>query len=232
MHRRFENPELLLRALTHRSFTFEQGMERHESNERLEFLGDAVLGLLINEFLVREQPGVDEGSLTKTKSLLASRAILASVARSVRLGEALRLSRNEEESGGRERESILADAFEAVVGAVFLDGGLDPARELLDVVLLERQDEFLADASHRNYKSLLQEMVQSHYKTPPRYRVGGTSGPDHSKDFFVEVMVQGEVVGVGRGRSKKDAEQDAARDAWERLRGRAPFEADEHDEPD
>jgi ribonuclease III len=190
-------------------------MDRGHSNERLEFLGDSVLGLLINEALIRDFPEEDEGRLTKMKSLLVSRVVLAQVAKALDLGAVLRLSRNEKESGGRERESILADAFEAVLGALFLDGGLQRSRQLIAANLLSRRDEFLSDDSTRNYKSILQEKVQSFYKTPPRYRVGGTFGPDHSKDFLVEVMIQGEVMGTGRGRSKKDAEQEAARTAYE-----------------
>lgn len=199
-------------------------MEREASNERLEFLGDAVLGLALNVALVAEFPDENEGTLTKLKSLLASRVVLASVAADLQLGAVLRLSANEEETGGRTRDSILADAFEAVLGAVYLDGGLLPARKLVAGRVLARKEEFLADDSHRNFKSILQERVQSVYKLPPRYRVEATRGPDHSKDFEVEVLVQGLVVGHGRGRSKKDAEQDAARAALARLgEGEAGF---------
>ncbi|MBM4116303.1 ribonuclease III [bacterium] len=221
---RFKDPALLLLALTHRSWAFQEGMEREASNERLEFLGDAVLGLAINVALVAEFPEENEGTLTKLKSLLASRVVLASVAGDLGLGAVLRLSANEEETGGRTRDSILADAFEAVLGAVYLDGGLLPARKLVASRVLARKEEFLADDSHRNFKSLLQERVQSVYKLPPRYRVEATWGPDHSKDFEVEVLVQGQVVGRGSGRSKKDAEQDAARAALARLgEGEAGF---------
>ncbi len=210
---RFKDPELLYLALTHRSFAFQEGMERIASNERLEFLGDAVLGLSLNEALIREFPEEQEGSLTKLKSLLASRVVLAAVAQDLDLGPVMRLSGNEEDSGGRDRDSILADAFEAVLGAVYLDGGLEPASKLVAKVLLSRKEEFQADDSHRNYKSILQELVQSLQKVPPRYRVGATHGPDHSKNFEVEVLVRGRILGSGSGRSKKDAEQDAARDA-------------------
>ncbi len=219
---RFKDPELLFLALTHRSFAFQEGMERVASNERLEFLGDAVLGLSINEALIREFPEEQEGSLTKLKSLLASRVVLAAVAQELQFGPVLRLSVNEEESGGRERDSILSDAFEGVLGAVYLDGGLEPASKLVATVLLARKEEFLADESHRNHKSILQELVQSMYKVPPRYRIGATHGPDHSKDFEVEVLVQGRILGSGSGRSKKDAEQDAARDALESFDTPAP----------
>jgi ribonuclease-3 len=174
-----------------------------------------VIGLLINESLISEFPTEDEGILTKAKSVLASRVVLGEVAGSLDLGAALRLSANEEESGGRVRESILADGFEAIVGAIYLDGGIEPSRRLIQRHLWKYKDELLADDSHRNYKSQLQERVQSLYKSPPRYRVFSTSGPDHSKDFIVEVLVQGDVAGKGSGRSKKDAEQDAARQALE-----------------
>lgn len=214
---RFKDPELLFLALTHRSFAFQEEMERYASNERLEFLGDAVLGLSINEALIREYPEQNEGNLTKLKSLLASRVVLSAVAGDLELGAVLRLSGNEEESGGRERDSILADAFEAVLGAIYLDGGLEPAGKIVGDLLLSRKEEFQADESHQNYKSILQEKVQSVYKLPPRYRVEATHGPDHSKDFEVEVLVQGEVLGRGHGRSKKDAEQDAAREALQRF---------------
>jgi ribonuclease-3 len=192
-------------------------MEREASNERLEFLGDAVLGLALNVALVSEFPDENEGTLTKLKSLLASRVVLASVAGDLGFGAVLRLSANEEETGGRQRDSILADAFEAVLGAIYLDGGFVPARKLVAARILARKEEFLADDSHRNFKSLLQERVQSVYKLPPRYRVEGTHGPDHSKAFEVEVLVRGQVVGRGSGRSKKDAEQNAARAALARL---------------
>jgi ribonuclease-3 len=223
---RFRQPQLLLRSLMHRSYAFEAGLDRGESNERLEFLGDSVLGLLINEALVREYPDKDEGTLTKTKSLLASRAVLARVAEDLQLGEVLRLSANETDSGGRQRDSILADGLEALLGALYLDGGLEPARRVVASRILEREGEFLTDASHRNYKSMLQERVQSLYKSPPRYRVGATTGPDHSKHFLVEVLVQGEVIGRGQGRSKKDAEQSAARQALAHFAGRSEPESD------
>ncbi len=214
---RFKDESLLILALTHRSFAFQEGNDRCDSNERLEFLGDSVIGLLINEALIREHPLENEGVLTQAKSVLASRVVLGEVAETIGLGAALRVSTNEDESGGRERESILADAFEAVLGAIYLDGGLDPARDLIRRMLWIRKDDFLDDESHRNYKSQLQERVQSRYKSPPRYRISSTSGPDHSKAFVVEVLVQGEVAGTGSGRSKKDAEQDAAKLALDRF---------------
>lgn len=218
---RFRDPELLFLALTHRSYAFQHGMERFASNERLEFLGDAVLALSINESLIHEFPESNEGKLTKLKSLLASRPVLSAVAADMALGAVLRLSANEEESGGRERDSILADAFEAVLGAMYLDGGLEPSRRLVADRILARKEEFQADESHRNFKSILQERVQCVYKSPPRYRVERTHGPDHSKAFDVEVLVQGEVIGHGSGRSKKDAEQDAARAALDRFADQA-----------
>lgn len=222
----FKDPELLFLALTHRSYAFQEGMERFASNERLEFLGDAVLALSINETLIHEFPEHDEGKLTKLKSLLASRPVLSAIATDMQLGAVLRLSANERESGGQERNSILADAFEALLGAVYLDGGLSPALKLVKEQLLARKEEFQADDSHRNFKSILQERVQSIFKTPPRYRVEATHGPDHSKDFEVEVLVQGQVLGRGQGRSKKDAEQDAAREAITRFEELRPLTDD------
>ncbi|MCP4549013.1 MAG: ribonuclease III [bacterium] len=208
---KFKRPELLVHALTHRSFAYQEGHNRTHSNERLEFLGDAVLGLLINEALISQFEDANEGRLTKVKSLLVSRVVLAQVGKSLGLGDVIRISDNEAESGGRDRDSIISDAVEAILGAIYLDSGLDAARQLIHGSLLSRQEEFLSDASTRNYKSLLQEMVQAKFKMPPRYRIGATFGPDHSKDFMVEVLIRGDVVGSGRGRSKKDAEQDAAR---------------------
>jgi len=214
---RFSREELLIQALTHRS----AGVS---NNERLEFLGDALIGFIIAEALWERFPKADEGTLSRMRASLVKRESLARLARDLKLGDSLRLGTGELRTGGHARDSILADALEAVLGAVYLDGGLLPARKLVAARVLARKEEFLADDSHRNFKSILQERVQSVYKLPPRYRVEATRGPDHSKDFAVEVLVQGLVVGHGRGRSKKDAEQDAARAALARLgEGEAGF---------
>lgn len=214
---RFRERALLVLALSHRSWIHEQNLERYQSNERLEFLGDSVLGLLINETLFHDNPDMAEGDLTQRKSLLASRKVLAQVGRELELGKVVLLSASERESGGERRDSILADAVEAVLGAAYLDGGLVAVRPMVTRLILDRRRDFLSSELHRNYKSLLQERVQAENQSPPRYRVESTDGPDHSKEFLVQVLLGGEVLATGRGRSKKDAEKEAARRAIERL---------------
>jgi len=192
-------------------------MGSSESNERLEFLGDSVLGLVTSEYLYRAFPGEHEGQLTKTKSLLVSKAILSRRALSMGLGRYVLMSHSEMESGGRQRLSILADAFESVIGAIYLDQGFEPAREFIQHWLLRDSREIVADKRHRNYKSHLQEYVQSTFHTHPVYRIRSQMGPDHSKLFLVEVVVGRRVLGGGRGPNKKEAEQAAARDALEKV---------------
>lgn len=193
------------------------GQGPRESNERLEFLGDSVLGLVTSEYLYRRHPDEHEGQLTKTKSLLVSKAILSRRALRMGLGRYVLMSHSEVESGGRQRLSILADAFESVLGAVYLDQGFEVAREYIHKHLLAESDSIVADKRHTNYKSHLQEYVQSTYRTHPVYRIRSENGPDHSKHFMVEVMVGRRTLGEGRGHNKKEAEQAAARDALERV---------------
>ena len=197
------------------------GEEPRESNERLEFLGDSVLGLVCSEWLYRIRPDEHEGLLTKTKSLLVSKAILSRRALAMGLGRFVLLSHSEVESGGRQRLSILADAFEAVIGAIYLDQGLEAARQFIQTWLLNEAGEIAADKRHTNYKSLLQEYVQSTFHTHPVYRIRHEHGPDHLKQFTVEVMVGSRTLGDGRGRNKKEAEQSAARNALERVAAEA-----------
>lgn len=210
------------------------GQHPRESNERLEFLGDSVLGLVTSEFLYRRHPEEHEGQLTKTKSLLVSKAILSRRALKMGLGRYVLLSHSEVESGGRQRLSILADAFESVLGAIYLDQGFDTARQFIHKHLLSESDDIVADKRHTNYKSHLQEYVQSTYRTHPVYRIRSEYGPDHSKHFMVEVMVGRRTLGEGRGHNKKEAEQAAARDALDRVqetrRGRGSDELDAGDE--
>jgi ribonuclease III len=213
----FHDPELLRLALTHRSYLSVTGMGPRESNERMEFLGDSVLGLVTSEYLYRLFPDEHEGQLTKTKSLLVSKAILSRKALSMGLGRFVLLSRSEVDSGGRQRLSILADAFESVVAAIYLDQGFEAAREFIEYWLLRGSREIVADKRHRNYKSHLQEYVQSTFRTHPVYRIRSQMGPDHSKLFLVEVMVGRRALGEGRGPNKKEAEQAAARDALESV---------------
>jgi len=213
----FQDVSLLKLALTHRSYLSVTGQGARESNERLEFLGDSVLGLVTSEFLYRRHPNEHEGHLTKVKSLLVSKAILSRRALKMGLGRFVLMSHSEVESGGRQRLSILADAFESVLGAVYLDQGFETARKFIHDHLLADADAIVADKRHTNYKSHLQEYVQSTYRTHPVYRIRSEYGPDHSKHFLVEVMVGRRMLGEGRGHNKKEAEQAAARDAIERV---------------
>lgn len=213
---RFSQPLLLRKALTHRSFLQGNGDNVEHSNERLEFLGDSVLELIVNEHLYRRYPGKREGDLTKMKSLLVSRGVLARRARAMNLGEFVLLSDSEHEAGGRRRASILADTWEAVLGAIYIDQGLEEARRFVQANLLSGAESILSDRAHTNFKNILQELVQAEYKTHPRYRTSSEEGPDHEKVFTVEVIVHGKSLGDGRGTNKKQAEQEAARAA---LRG-------------
>ena len=214
---RFRDASLLRQALTHRSYLGANGSDLRTSNERMEFLGDSVLELVVNEYLYGHYRDLQEGELTKMKSLLVSRNILSNQAREMDLGRFLLLSDAERDSGGRHRASILADAFEAVVGSIYLDQGLPAAREFLSRRLLFRAEQILGNREFTNYKSLLQEYVQAEFKTYPRYRISAQSGPDHKKLFTVDVSVRGKKLGEGCGSNKKRAEQAAAKNALEGL---------------
>ena len=213
----FQDVSLIRTALTHRSHVYRAGKERLQSNERLEFLGDSVLGLIVNEHLFRVFPQQSEGELTKTKSLIVSRAVLGRAAEVLGLGEHLILAPGEVDAGGRNRRSILSDAYEAVLGAIYLDGGMRPSRRFVENDLLVNLEETVQDDRWINYKSVLQERIQARLKTPPRYKVSSTSGPDHAKQFMVEVIVRGKTLGRGRGNSKKIAEQRAAQEALDSI---------------
>ncbi len=209
----FRDRNLLVNALLHRSHIHVTGQDREQSNERLEFLGDAVLGMVVNERLYHQFPERSEGDLTKMKSLLVCGARLSEVAVSFDLGIHIRMSRSEAATGGRQRSSILADTTEAIIGAVYLDGGLAPAAAVIERVVLSGSDKILARRSLRNYKSRLQEMIQAKFKIPPRYKVLEVTGPDHDRMFRVVVRINGTDMGQGEGRNKKSAEQNAAREA-------------------
>jgi len=213
----FGDRSFLQKALLHRSHVHLSGNNRNQSNERLEFLGDAVLGLVVNEYLYLRFPKRAEGDLTKMKSLLVCGTRLSEVAGSLQLGSHIRMSRSEAATGGRKRSSILADTMEAVIGAVYLDGGLDAARRVIKNCLLDRSSKLLNRRSLGNYKSRLQELIQAKYKSPPRYRVLRAVGPDHARIFTVCVTFNGIVLGTGKGHNKKAAEQKAAQEALDRL---------------
>ncbi|MBD3221180.1 ribonuclease III [bacterium] len=215
----FHDPTLLENALLHRSHSFVVKNSREDSNERLEFLGDAVLGLVVNDYLYRRYDEASEGDLTKMKSLLVCGARLAEVATSLEIGDHIRMSRSEAATGGRKRTSILADTTEALIGAVYLDGGLQAARRMIERCLLSTSDQVLARGRHDNHKSQLQEIIQARFKSPPRYRVVSVDGPDHDRIFRVQVAFNGHVLGTGEGPNKKAAEQVAAQEALAKLGG-------------
>ena len=209
---RFKNPAALVRSLTHVSYD-RQKIEGH--NEVLEFLGDAVLDLAMSDLLIRCNPEKSEGSLSKMRAALVNSAILGEKAAQLRLGPLLRLGKGEERSGGRNKESILAGAFEALLGAIYEDGGYPAAR-----ALVERY--FAADVTGKklgqhDYKTRLQEISQMLFHAPPSYRIVSETGPDHEKLFVTEIVVGGKVLGKGEGKSKKQSEQEAARKALQEL---------------
>lgn len=224
---RFSTAELLERALTHssavpemRTASLEEGgaAELPRDNERLEFLGDAVLELLTSEYLLASFPEWSEGQLSKSRARIVNASALEAAARRLRLGEHLRIGRGEEKTGGREKQTLLADAFEAVVAAVYLDGGLGAAREMLRSILFDQALEERGDRiSESDRKSALQELLQGQGRAPAEYRLAGESGPDHQKVFHVEVWIDGACIATGEGSTKKEAEQRAARSALELL---------------
>lgn len=213
---RFRDPYLLRMALSHRSWVNNAARGRRPpSNERLEFLGDSVMNAIITDTLYRRYPDCDEGELSKMKSLVVSAKVLIPCAEMLDLGAYMLLSKSEEKSGGRKRPSILADAYEAVLGAVYLDGGYEAVRALMKRTIIRIMDDVLADTDLANYKSLLLEYTQSRGFGAPFYEVVRESGPEHRKVFIVAAMVRGEEWGRGKGASKKDAEQACARAALE-----------------
>jgi len=213
---RFADRSLLERALTHRSRAHEAGAMATD-NESLEFLGDAVLGFVVAEFLYRELPEFDEGRKSKIKAAIVSKVSLADLAAQLDLGAVLRLGRGEEKTGGRKKQALLADACEAVIAAVYLDGGLEAVRGFLNTVLQQSLDRVrrpgLLTAMTGDFKSALQEFLQARDEPPPVYRVARETGPDHRKQFDVEVVVGEQSAGRAEGRTKKEAEQGAARAA-------------------
>ena len=214
----FKNKELLLKALKHRSYLNISNEESHHSNERLEFLGDAVLDLIVTEHLYNSFEKESEGSLSKKKSVLVSRQVLGDVINSLDLGKYLLLNYGEEKTGGRQRHSNLANLFESILGAIYLDSGYKQAKQFVDRFLLKKRDEFLNGNSYYNYKSTLLELAQSRGWGFPKYEVLEESGPDHSKHFTVSVKVKNGLVTQGQGKSKKKAEQTAARIMLEKLK--------------
>ena len=210
----FQNRALLENALTHSSCANES-RGKLQSNERLEFLGDSILGMVVADHLYRNHPDLPEGVLTRTRAALVCEDSLVVVAEELGLGQYLRLGKGEEAGGGRNRPSIRADAVEAILAAVYLDGGIGSARKIIQKYILSREVAGLTKP--RDYKTALQELVQRESGQVLAYRLTGEEGPDHNKRFFVEVTLNGKGVGQGSGRSKKEAEQMAAKAAIELL---------------
>ena len=215
----FRDRKLLSEALSHSSYANEHRSAGLKSNERLEFLGDSVLGFVTAEFLFTQHPDLPEGDLTRIRAALVCEQSLYEVARKLELGKYLKLGRGEEAGGGRERTSILADATEAVFAAVYLDGGIGAASQLIHRVLLDAEKEEAVEERRKDYKTALQELIQ---RTPGRtitYQLVEETGPDHCRVFVMEVSVDGQVSGRGEGRSKKEAGQAAAKAALKLLGG-------------
>jgi len=212
---RFRNITLLQNALAHSSYANERWHNSLMSNERLEFLGDSVLGMLVADYLYRNFPNRPEGELTRMRADMVCERALAEIAQRIGLGEHLLLGRGEEQSGGRSRDSILADAVESVIAACYLDGGMDAAKQFIQKFVLERVS--IAAVHNVDYKTALQERVQQKRNQTLAYTLVGESGPDHDKHFEVELSLNGQVIGCGVGSSKKRAEQDAARVALEHM---------------
>jgi ribonuclease-3 len=209
--------------VAHRSWCAEN--PGSSSNERLEFLGDAVLGLVVTDFLFRSYPDLPEGELAKVRASVVNSAALAEVAAELDIGVALLLGKGEDQSGGREKPSILADAMEALIGAVYMDAGWDGAERLVMGLLGERIAEAAEGPGGQDYKTRLQELAAHRFEHLPRYDVHD-EGPDHAKRFFATVHLGGELQGRGEGRSKKQAEQEAARAAWQTLQALVADAAD------
>ena len=214
---KFNHRSLITQALKHRSFLSVTNESRLSSNERLELLGDAVLGMIVTEFLYQKFPTREEGDLTAIKSLMVSRKILTRIANQIGIGEFILLNEAEEKAGGRKRSSILADAFEAIIGAIYLDGGLNTAIDFIQKKLLIRTKKIISEEQYKNFKSILLEYSQGKSLGLPQYLVRNEEGPDHDKLFTIEVLINNQVLGKGKGNSKKMAEQISARNALKKL---------------
>lgn len=215
----FKDLELLNRALIHTSYANENNLPHFKSNQRLEFLGDAVLDLIISEFIYKEYPDFPEGELTKIRANVVCESTLVKIALQLGLGNYIFLGRGEESTGGKERPSILADALEALIGAIYLDGGLQEARAFIMKQFYDEVVDTAEKQNYRDYKTALQELIQKDYSDRLYYEVISESGPDHDKVFTVQVKLKNNILGRGTGKSKKEAEQIAAKAALEELKG-------------
>ncbi|MBD3307086.1 ribonuclease III [candidate division KSB3 bacterium] len=214
---RFHDPTLLRQSLTHRSFMNESGDPAIEDNEKLEFLGDSIIGFVISELLYRSFPRFREGDLSRVKSHVVSEAFLANIARELDLGAFLLLGKGEAASGGHEKNSLLSNCYEAVVAALYLDGGIQPTWDFLIRCFKERVETLIHNQHILDHKSLLQERSQELFNATPRYRLRQIIGPDHDRTFEIELLIKGDVFSVGKGKNKKEAEQLAAKAALAKL---------------
>lgn len=214
---KFNNVQLLKIALTHKSWAVENKVA--ENNERLEFLGDSILAVIVAEYLYKTYPDKDEGTLSKLRSVLVSKLQLAKWGRQIGLGKYVLISKAEDTSGGRRKDSIIAGVFEAVLGAMYLDKGLEVCKKFM----FEKFFATLSNIEIQDYKSLLQEMVQKKFKKLPEYVIVKEIGPDHDKEFDCIVKIGEEILGHGRGKTKKQAQQNAAKQAIEKIKATAPI---------
>ncbi len=211
---KFNNIDILINALTHSSYANEHKGKYYEHNERLEFLGDSVLNIIVSDYIYKKYPYYPEGELTKLRAAIVCESSLAFISRQINLGEYLILGKGEETTGGRERDSVLADAFEALLGGIYLDGGLEKAKEFFinifkkNVVFLEEEKDLFFD-----YKTKFQEIFQKKFGSKIEYTIEKEEGPDHDKVFYVDVVVDNKILGRGLGKNKKEAEQMAAKEA-------------------
>lgn len=215
---KFKDINLINTSLTHSSYANESKMHIYENNERLEFLGDVVVNLVVSEYLYHRFSELPEGELTKKRATIVCESSLAFAARKIKLGEYLLLGKGEEATGGRSRESILADTFEALTGAIYIDGGLTSTREFL-LGMFEQEVIYALSKGNLfiDYKTELQEILQKKTKSKIEYNVAKEVGPDHNKKFYMDVIVENKVIGSGMGRNKKEAEQMAAKQALDRI---------------
>ena len=212
----FSNEEVRSVVFTHRSY-LNENKEAKESNERLEFLGDSILSFVVSSAIYEQYPHLKEGELTSLRSVLTNTQTLYIVADNLGLGALLKMSKGEEEGGGRTNKTILANTYEAVVGGLFLDGGIEKARDFIATTILANQNGFVGQQGLKDPKSMLQEFMQEKYKVSPDYRILDEEGPDHDKKYTAGVFLNGELVANGVGRSKQEAEKDAAQKALETL---------------
>ena len=212
LHYRFKNKQLLIEALTHKSY------KQPYNNERLEFLGDAVLDLIVGEYLFTQFPGFDEGKLSKLRASLVNEEGFTRLANHIRLGDAIFLSNAEENNGGRQKPSLLSNAYEAVIGAIYLEAGLEQARTITVTLLEAVHPDMSLDTLFKDYKTTLQELTQAHFGITPEYKLIGSRGPDHKKEFEVAVLIENREYGRSVGKSKKIAQQEAAGKAIKLLK--------------